>query len=231
MALAVSCRVCWRAGRTESVEGSILFGPQFDPSASHPLGPPGVLLYDRLAGEGRRATDLEEVERDHEVRLVYGRLPLGPRAKAVMLLVDVTRPPRGLPGFKHELPALRADFRPLRGRSRVRVVRAPCRSRVRCRLPPGSAPVALLRGGARVHGPAHGYQVEHTVPGSGDVDFVELFSVLRETGYDGALCVHLISERDRIESAAPRARERVEQLLRDAEPARAPDQETSTFAR
>lgn len=61
---------------------------------------------------------------------------------------------------------------------------------------------------------------EHTVPGSGDVDFIELFSVLRETGYDGALCVHLISEKDRIDSAAPRARERVEQLLREAERAR-----------
>ena len=72
---------------------------------------------------------------------------------------------------------------------------------------------------ARIIAPPEVKAQEHTVPGSGDVDFIELFSVLRETGYEGALSVHLISERDRIERAAPRARERVEQLLREAEEA------------
>ena len=89
----------------ESVERSILVGPLFDPSAAQPLGPRGVLLYDRLAGVGdpAAARALEEVERDHGVRLVYGRRPLAPDLTAEVLLVDVTGPPRGLAGFKHEL--------------------------------------------------------------------------------------------------------------------------------
>ena len=89
----------------ESVERSILVGPLFDPSAAQPLGPRGVLLYDRLAGVGdpAAARALEEVEREHGVRLVYGRRPLAPDVTAEVLLVDVTGPPRGLAGFKHEL--------------------------------------------------------------------------------------------------------------------------------
>ena len=83
----------------ESVERSILVGPLFDPSAAQPLGPRGVLLYDRLAGVGDpgAARALEEVERDHGVRLVYGRRPLAPDVTAEVLLVDVTCPPRGWP--------------------------------------------------------------------------------------------------------------------------------------
>ena len=49
------------------------------------------------------ARALEEVEREHGVRLVYGRRPLAPDLTAEVLLVDVTGPPRGLAGFKHEL--------------------------------------------------------------------------------------------------------------------------------
>ena len=89
----------------EAVERSILVGPLFDPTAAQPLGPQGVLLYDRLAGvrAAAVATALEEVESDHEVRLVYGRRPLSPGVTAEVLLVDVARPPRRLSGFKHEL--------------------------------------------------------------------------------------------------------------------------------
>ncbi len=89
----------------ESVECSILVGPLFDPSAGQPLGPQGVLLYDRISGvrDTAVATALEEVERDHDVRLVYGRRPLAQGVTVEVLLVDVTGPPRGLGAFKHEL--------------------------------------------------------------------------------------------------------------------------------
>ena len=89
----------------ESVERSILVGPLFDPSAGQPLGPQGELFYDRVAGvtDAAIAAALEEVEQDHEVRLVYGRRPLVPGVTVEVLLVDVTSPPRGLAGFKHEL--------------------------------------------------------------------------------------------------------------------------------
>ncbi len=89
----------------ESVERSILVGPLFDPSAGQPLGPQGVLLYDRISGvrDTAVATALEEVERDHDVRLVYGRRPLAQGVTVEVLLVDVTGPPRGLGAFKHEL--------------------------------------------------------------------------------------------------------------------------------
>jgi sugar phosphate isomerase/epimerase len=43
---------------------------------------------------------------------------------------------------------------------------------------------------------------EHTVPGSGDVDFFAVFAALREIGYERTLSAHLISERDRITAAA-----------------------------
>ena len=93
-----------RADR-ESVERSILVGPLFDPSAAQPLGPQGDLLYDRISGvkDAPAARALEQVEREHGVRLVYGRRPLAPGVQAEVLLVDVTTPPRGLAGFKHEL--------------------------------------------------------------------------------------------------------------------------------
>ena len=92
----------------KSVERSILVGPLFDPSAAQPLGPRGVLLYDRLAGVGdpAAARALEEVEREHGVRLVYGRRPLAPDVTAgdhvafhlhanpvVSQARDATRPP------------------------------------------------------------------------------------------------------------------------------------------
>ena len=48
---------------------------------------------------------------------------------------------------------------------------------------------------------------EHTVPGSGDLDFSAVFAALREICYDRTLSVHLISERDRIKSAARSTRE------------------------
>ena len=55
---------------------------------------------------------------------------------------------------------------------------------------------------------------EHTVPGRGDVDFPEVLAALQNIGYDRMLCVHLISERDRIEGAVRETREQVEQWLR-----------------
>ena len=89
----------------ESVERSILVGPLFDPSSAQPLGPRGVLLYDRISGVGdpAAARALEEVEREHGVRLVYGRRPLAPGVAVEVVLVDVTTPPARLGGFKHEL--------------------------------------------------------------------------------------------------------------------------------
>jgi myo-inositol catabolism protein IolH len=54
---------------------------------------------------------------------------------------------------------------------------------------------------------------EHTVPGSGDVDFPSVVSALREIDYRGMLCVHLISERDRIVGASRRSKSIVEQWL------------------
>ena len=54
---------------------------------------------------------------------------------------------------------------------------------------------------------------EHTVPGSGDVDFPSVVSALREIDYKGMLCVHLISERDRIVEASRRSKSIVEQWL------------------
>ena len=89
----------------ESVERSILVGPLFDPSSAQPLGPRGVLLYDRISGVGdpAAARALEEVEREHGVRLVYGRRPLAPGVAVEVVLVDVTTPPERLGGFKHEL--------------------------------------------------------------------------------------------------------------------------------
>ena len=88
-----------------SVERSILVGPLLDPSSAQPLGPRGVLLYDRLSGarDAAAARALEGVEREHGVRLVYGRRPLAPGVAAEVLLVDVTAPPKGLAGFKGEL--------------------------------------------------------------------------------------------------------------------------------
>ena len=89
----------------ESVERSILVGPLFDPSSAQPLGPRGTLLYDRISGVGdpAAARALEEVEREHGVRLVYGRRPLAPGVAVEAVLVDVTTPPERLGGFKHEL--------------------------------------------------------------------------------------------------------------------------------
>ena len=89
----------------ESVERSILVGPLFDPSSAQPLGPRGVLLYDRISGvvDPAAARALEEVEREHGVRLVYGRRPLAPGVAVEVVLVDVTTPPERLGGFKHEL--------------------------------------------------------------------------------------------------------------------------------
>ena len=48
---------------------------------------------------------------------------------------------------------------------------------------------------------------EHMVPGSGDVDFSAVLAALRTVGYNRTLSVHLISERDRIKSAARSTRE------------------------
>ena len=55
---------------------------------------------------------------------------------------------------------------------------------------------------------------EHTVPGRGDIDFDEVFTALDAIGYDRTLCVHLISERDRIVEAARGASESLEPWLR-----------------
>ena len=54
---------------------------------------------------------------------------------------------------------------------------------------------------------------EHTVPGRGDIDFVRVFAALKDIDYDQKLCIHLISERDRIDAAARESRERVEEWL------------------
>ena len=54
---------------------------------------------------------------------------------------------------------------------------------------------------------------EHTVPGRGDIDFSAVVRALTEIDYKEYLCVHLISERDRIVDAARETREQVEQWL------------------
>ncbi len=54
---------------------------------------------------------------------------------------------------------------------------------------------------------------EHTVPGSGDVDFSSIVATLLDIDYDGVLCVHLISERDRIDRAARRTKDLIEEWI------------------
>ena len=54
---------------------------------------------------------------------------------------------------------------------------------------------------------------EHTVPGRGDIDFSALILALNKIDYNRYLCVHLISERDRIFDAARETRKQVEQWL------------------
>ncbi len=87
---------------------TILLGPLTDPDSAQPLGPDGEILYD--ASRSIRAADvadqLSAVERAFGVRLVYGRRLLtqdGRRASPEVLLVDVSRPPRGLNEFKRDL--------------------------------------------------------------------------------------------------------------------------------
>lgn len=54
---------------------------------------------------------------------------------------------------------------------------------------------------------------EHMVPGSGDIDFRSILDALCEIDYNGALCVHLISERDRIDDASRRAKQIADQWM------------------
>ena len=54
---------------------------------------------------------------------------------------------------------------------------------------------------------------EHTVPGRGDIDFAAVLGALAEIDYRESLCVHLISERDRMVDAARETRKLIEQWL------------------
>ncbi len=54
---------------------------------------------------------------------------------------------------------------------------------------------------------------EHTVPGSGDIDFPSVIAALSVIDYSGALCVHLISERDRILKAAAESKTLIDRWL------------------
>ena len=87
---------------------TILLGPLTDPDSAQPLGPDGEILYDasRSIRAANVADQLNAVEREFGVRLVYGRRLLtqdGYRASPEVLLVDVSHPPQGLNEFKRAL--------------------------------------------------------------------------------------------------------------------------------